>query len=276
MGVSQGNHSHHHLQCATCHAIVAQTLVRRIMAETRITLTLPLSPYQGWVLVTVAGIAALSIIVYFVLRVSPPSSRRKHDWSRGAVEALFWAFSPIWVALVGLVLFHFWELLATLPEALKDRDSLRTYATAFGGLIAALGALATLPFALIRVYTTERQTRTAEQGHITDRISKAVEQLGAERTVKTPGRNAGGIEITMESTEPDIVVRIGGIYALERIADDSSRDQIRVLELLNDYLYVRNMDRDTKDLNNADGVPISPKDMVVIAKILARNNWNRL
>ncbi|WP_327588467.1 pentapeptide repeat-containing protein [Nonomuraea sp. NBC_00507] len=64
--------------------------------------------------------------------------------------------------------------------------------------------------------------RTAEQGQITDRYIKAVEQLG--------------------STKMD--VRLGGIYALERLAKDSPRDHQTVYEVL--AAFVREHDHKLK------------------------------
>ncbi|MFC6080961.1 pentapeptide repeat-containing protein [Sphaerisporangium aureirubrum] len=52
--------------------------------------------------------------------------------------------------------------------------------------------------------------RTAEQGQITDRYTKAVEQLGS-RTLD---------------------IRLGGIYALERLAQDSPRDHQTIYDVL--------------------------------------------
>ena len=71
-----------------------------------------------------------------------------------------------------------------------------------------------------------------KESHITDRISKAVEQLGAEKTVKKNGE---------EETLPNIEVRIGGLLSLERIAQDSTnydkgRDHVRVMEILCAYV----------------------------------------
>ena len=206
-----------------------------------ITFTLPLSQYQGWVLLVILGIFAASALIFLVMCFAPPRKTRKSEWSRGAVEVWFWTCSPILLFFVGVILWHMWKLFLTLPDAMLQPDELRVYAAAFGGLTAALAGLAALPFALIRVYTTERQTRTAEQGHLTDRISKAIEQLGAEKTVKIPGKDAGDKDITVESTAPNIEVRIGGIYALERIAQDSmqndrGRDHLRIMEILCAYV----------------------------------------
>jgi len=53
-----------------------------------------------------------------------------------------------------------------------------------------------------------------EQGQVTDRYTKAIEQLGSDRRE----------------------VRIGGIYALERIARDSARDHPTVMEVLTAFI----------------------------------------
>src|ERR1039458_6979175 len=55
-------------------------------------------------------------------------------------------------------------------------------------------------FGLIALYLTYRRVIVAEQGHITDRFTKAIEQLGA----------------TTAKNEPNVEVRLGAIYALER------------------------------------------------------------
>ncbi len=59
------------------------------------------------------------------------------------------------------------------------------------------------------------QARIAGQGHITERFSRAVEQLGHDR----------------------VAVRIGGIYALKRIAEDSvERDHLAVMDVLTNFI----------------------------------------
>jgi hypothetical protein len=61
-----------------------------------------------------------------------------------------------------------------------------------------------------------RTLQVTREGQITDRYTRAVELLGAE--------------------EPD--VRLGGIYALERIAQDSERDHGTIMEVLCAYARV--------------------------------------
>ncbi|MBD3804741.1 MAG: pentapeptide repeat-containing protein, partial [Thioclava sp.] len=124
-----------------------------------------------------------------------------------------------------------------------------------GALIAAiLGA----PFVIWGTVIKHRQLGFQKEGHITDRISKAVEQLGAEKVVSRQLVNTKGKKVfkkrldgepdyarpvMIETTEPNIEVRIGGLLSLERISQDSvaydkGRDHVRVMEIL--CAYVRN------------------------------------
>ena len=108
-----------------------------------------------------------------------------------------------------------------------------------------VAALVGLPFIVWRAVVAQQQVNVAEQSHITDRISKAVEQLGAEKTVKRLLKDADGNPVfdidgitpkTVETTEPNIEVRLGGIYALERISKDSLPDHIQIMEILCAYI----------------------------------------
>src|SRR5215831_3332682 len=60
------------------------------------------------------------------------------------------------------------------------------------------------------VEAAKRTVEITEQGQVTDRYSKAIEQLGSDK----------------------LDVRIGGIYALERVARDSPRDHPTIMEVL--------------------------------------------
>ena len=89
------------------------------------------------------------------------------------------------------------------------------------GLVAAAALVFTaLNFALLRRNSEQAdqwQRRThelTEQGQVTDRYTKAIEQLGSDK----------------------LDVRIGGIYALERIARDSARDHPAVMAVLTAFI----------------------------------------
>ena len=121
-----------------------------------------------------------------------------------------------------------------------------------GALIAAiLGA----PFVIWSTVLKHQTLRYQKEGHITERISKAVEQLGAEKTVKKDGA---------ESTEPNIEVRIGAILSLERIAQDSTthdhgRDHVRVMEILCAYIRENAPASKAKDHDFGEWEPMKDK-----------------
>jgi hypothetical protein len=68
-------------------------------------------------------------------------------------------------------------------------------------------------------YFTWRNLRVAQEAQITNRFTQAIGQLGA-----------------MKAAEPNLEVRLGGIYALERIARDSPRDHWTIMEVLTAYV----------------------------------------
>jgi len=95
----------------------------------------------------------------------------------------------------------------------------------------------------VQAQATRHQAETGREAHYTTLFTKAVEQLGATRDVSDPnvyvkGKLQGG-EIkheTVTKTEPNLEVRLGAIYALERIAKDSARDHWPIMEVLCAYL----------------------------------------
>lgn len=95
------------------------------------------------------------------------------------------------------------------PEVrrLQLRNDVRTSALALTGGIALV----------IGTYFTARTFQSNRQGQLTDRFTRAVEQLRSEQ----------------------IEVRMGGIYALERIARESRRDHPRIMELLTAFIRAR-------------------------------------
>jgi hypothetical protein len=83
----------------------------------------------------------------------------------------------------------------------------RTLVQMLGGLFVMVGALS-------GAYFTWSQIRVMHEGQITDRFTRAIAQLG---------------DLKLE-------VRLGGIYALERIARDSPRDQGPIVETLSAFI----------------------------------------
>jgi hypothetical protein len=73
-----------------------------------------------------------------------------------------------------------------------------------------LAAVAALIFTALSVLATKEQLQIAAQGQITDRYNAAITNLGSA----------------------SIDVRLGGIYALQRLMQDSPRDQPTVVAVL--------------------------------------------
>ena len=96
-----------------------------------------------------------------------------------------------------------------------DRARL-TVALIFGGLVALLGVYMNWR----RVSALEQQVATAQLGQITERFTRAIDQLGAVRPDNTPA--------------PEI--RAGGVRSLERIAGESPEDFWPILDILSAYL----------------------------------------
>jgi hypothetical protein len=86
------------------------------------------------------------------------------------------------------------------------RDWIQISITALPGLAAVIALI----FTSLAVRATNAQLQITEQGQITDRYNAAITNLGS----------------------PSIDVRLGGIYALQRIMQDSRRDQPTIVAVL--------------------------------------------
>jgi hypothetical protein len=98
-----------------------------------------------------------------------------------------------------------------------QNDARATLLQGLAGGVLLLGAY----FTWRQVQTTRQQLHVAEQGQLTERFTRAVDQLGADR----------------------LDLRLGGIYALERIARDSPPDRATIGEVLTAYIRHRSPGR---------------------------------
>lgn len=130
--------------------------------------------------------------------------------------------------------------------------------------VAGLGA----PFLVWRTWLAARQTALNQETHYTDLFTKAVEQLGADKTSKRRNED-GAIE---ETTEANIEVRMGAIFALERIARESQKDYGPIVETLSAYI-VHNT-----QTAHAAGVekPADRPDIMAALRVLCRrkHEWD--
>lgn len=92
-------------------------------------------------------------------------------------------------------------------ERLKlEDDTRKTVAQIVGGVV----LLGSILFTYNTFRLQQESFSLAQEGQFTDRFTKAVEQIGSDK----------------------LEVRLGGLYALERIAKDSPKDHSTVMEIL--------------------------------------------
>jgi hypothetical protein len=127
---------------------------------------------------------------------------RSVAWRRLAiVTGVLGVAGALWVVLV---VAPPWFVPDRSLEGLKAQNEVRmTLLQGLGGVVLVAGA-----------YFTYRQVRTAREGQITERFTRAIDQLGHAR----------------------LDVRLGGIYALERIARDSPADRATIGEVLTAFV----------------------------------------
>lgn len=117
------------------------------------------------------------------------------------------------------------------------------------GLVTALTAVGALVFTGLSLQATRQQVVISEQTLVTDRFLRAVEQLASQGADK-------------------VHLRLGGIYALERVAVDSPRDQTVVEELLAAFI------RDRSPRPTGRACPETPADVHAAFGVLARRPSN--
>jgi uncharacterized protein YjbI with pentapeptide repeats len=109
-------------------------------------------------------------------------------------------------------------------------------------LIAVFGPVAAATVLLLGLHFTHRNVQIAQEGQLTERFTRSIDQLGKIN----------------DSNQPQIEVRLGGIYALGRIARDSKRDRQTILDIL--AAYVRESSRSAPyQQPQHDSLPQEPK-----------------
>ncbi len=164
-------------------------------------------------IVVILILIAISDHLVNFLSLTTQKKEQLREWLKplsGLRKTYFGLGSVAIVILFALFIF----LLIKFVQAINNNSPLfPNIAVAFFATLSGFGAL-------FGFYTAIIRTETAEQGQITDRINKAVEGLGRSNL----------------KDEPVVEVRLGALYALERIAQDSIRDHVQIMEILCAYI----------------------------------------
>ena len=130
-----------------------------------------------------------------------------------------------------------------------------------GGIILLYGLYLTYR----RIKALENNVLISTEGQITERFSKAIEHLGNEK----------------------LEIRLGGIYALERIARDSLKDHFSIMEILTTFVRENAKLKDKEKLRPSksktqkeqideilDFTTVKPEvDIEAILTVIGRRNW---
>ena len=175
--------------------------------------------------------------------------KHRAGWGRwlAGIAAVLLALAIVWVLFVPAAdwLAHHDVGSARGPLLQTARDDARgRLLTVCAGLIA-VGAL----------WFTARTFALSREGQVTNRYTKAITQLGSKK----------------------LDVRIGGIYALERVARDSARDHPTVMEVLT--AFIREHSREQGPPSDPGGQeqarPTPRADIQAAAAVIGRRDQRR-
>jgi uncharacterized protein YjbI with pentapeptide repeats len=153
----------------------------------------------------------------------------------------------LWIVPFWQVYYHQNQINPELVKKLEPKDRIQyekdlitandkarlTLAQIIGGLVLIYG-----------LYLTWRNIKVNEEGKLTDRFSKAVELLGSDK----------------------LDIRLGGIYALERIGKDSKKDHWTVMEVFTAFI------RENSPITE-DNQPITA-DIQAALTVIKRRKWH--
>ena len=134
----------------------------------------------------------------------------------------------------GLLSFLVWNISELMEMAHSNKDEALVRIEIFKLIFNVLTGVAIgvgLYLTWRRITATEENVRIAQEGQVTERFTRAIEHLGNER----------------------LEIRLGGIYALERIAKDSKSDHWTVMETLTAFVRARSLlVRPNSNVSNLD------------------------
>ena len=161
---------------------------------------------------------------------------RTSPWSISILVAVF-----LIIAIPLLTFVPQWQTASIRQDAARlerEDNARRTLAQIMGGAVG-----------LIVIWITWRRLQVAQEGQVTERFSRAIEHLGNKESLD---------------------VRLGAIYALERIARDSRQDHGPIMEILT--AYVRERAPLPEDEQQGDEAPRMRTDIQAALTVIGRRN----
>jgi uncharacterized protein YjbI with pentapeptide repeats len=140
------------------------------------------------------------------------------------------------IALLSLTIIPHWQVSQfginnTVDKVNYENQYRATFAQILGGIAIGIG----LYYTWRRVTIAENELKISQEGQITERFTRAIDQLGAINQLGNPA----------------IEIRLGGIYALEGIANESEKYYLQIIEILTAYVRMNSYIRE-EDYKNLD------------------------
>ena len=164
------------------------------------------------------------------------------------MPALILAILGIVVLTLWLWVRPIWQTIPLVPGAEARISSQIELIKTAAEILLGGGLLGTMYFTWRRVNAAERTIEVARDGQITERFTRAIDQLGSDKAA----------------------IRLGGIYALERIARDSAEDHWPVMQVLMDCVP-RRPSLDKQPVGDPSERSV-PADVQAILTVLGRLN----
>ena len=164
------------------------------------------------------------------------------------MPALILAIMGIVVLTLWLWVRPIWQTIPLIPGADARISSQIELIKTAAAILLGGGVLGTMYFTWRRVNAAERTIEVAQDGQITERFTRAIDQLGSEK----------------------VPIRLGGIYALERIARDSAEDHWPVMQVMMDCVP-RRPSLDKQPVGDPSERSV-PADVQAILAVLGRLN----
>jgi len=132
-----------------------------------------------------------------------------------------WIGLVILLATISLIWLPYWRVSQfginnATENATLENQYRATLAQILGGVALGIGFYYTWR----RITIAEKDLKVSQEGQITERFTRAVDQLGA----------------IDQFGKPAIEIRLGGIYSLERISNESDKDYWPIMEILTAYV----------------------------------------
>ncbi len=199
--------------------------------------TLPIEPEVFWGVIWVGGLLFAILLIFGAFpegtHHTVPLERFQQRLNLDKINpGIFLIALILWGLLFGLLFISIisliWDFLwLQAPRNTDERIDWRFTLVKLTATTAVLGAVVAFPITVMKASYNRRQIETQEKGQVTDRFTKAIEGLGADKVIFKDGE---------QHTAPNIEVRVGAILALEKIAFETPTEREHTLETLSVYV----------------------------------------